>query len=345
MAAKVAFLMLMSLLAHQAIAWHGNGHYIVAHIAQSYLLQNNQDALNWANGLLEPYKDVCGENLYPFVEAATWADKIKDQNWHVFDNHHFISNWWFDQGATPRNMDTFPYANIIFAIGDNVNTLSSTKEDPYGSSKSILGKSLSLRTLIHFVGDIHQPLHAEERVTPDKPNGDMGGNLFKIKHYNQAAIDNLHFIWDEMFEDLSTGIRSNLNKEQYAFIEGLSNGIQQEYPYSDLKDQIAQNKDQKSWGLESFEIAHTFAYAGITENQDLPEDYQTKGREICRKRVALAGYRLGITLDQIYKHINTREKKNLPESLAIMTKYMYEAKKTVDGPVRPPQEKEKLTTA
>ena len=331
MASKVAFALLAVMLVGSAAAWHGNGHYLVAHIAQSYLLNNNQDALQWANKLLEPYTDVCGENLYPFVEAATWADKIKDQNWHIFDNHHFISNFWFDQGAVPRSMDNNSYANIVFAIAENVNALSSTKEDPYGSSKSVLGKSLSLRTLIHYIGDIHQPLHAEERVTPEKPNGDMGGNLFTIQHYNSPAIDNLHFIWDEMFEDLSTGIRSNLNKTQYAFIEGISQAIQQEYPYDSLKDQIARSSTQKSWGLESFEIAHSFAYTGITEKQDLPQDYQTQGRAICRKRVALAGYRLGITLDQIYKHLNAREKKNLPAYLAEITQFMVEPKKRIDA--------------
>lgn len=343
MATKIAFAVILAVFVGNTMAWHGNGHYIVAHIAQTYLLQNNPDALNWANCLLEPYKDVCGEDLYPFVESATWADKMKDQGWHLFDNHHFISNFWFDKGAIPKTMDNNSYANIVFAIADNVNTLSSTKEDPYGSSKSILGKSISLRTLIHFFGDIHQPLHAEERVTPERLNGDMGGNLFKISHYNQSAMDNLHFIWDEMFEDISTSIRSNLNKEQYAFIEKLSKGIQQDYPYDSLKDQIAKNKDQKSWGLESFDIGRTFAYSGLTEGAALPQDYMTQGWKICRQRVALAGYRLGITLDNIYKHINAREKKNLPEYLAGITKFMYEGKKPTDAPV--PSDKEEVISS
>jgi hypothetical protein len=334
MAAKVTFGLFVALLLGSAAAWHGNGHYLVAHIAQTYLIQNNQEALNWALKLLEPYKDMCGEDLYPFVESATWSDKIKDQNWHIFDNHHFISNFWFDKGAVPRNMDNNSYANIVFAIADNVNTLSSVKEDPYGSSKSLLGKSLSLRTMIHYFGDIHQPLHAEERVTPDRPNGDMGGNLFKIKHYNQSAIDNLHFIWDEMFEDYSTSIRSNLNKTQYAFIDSLSKSIQQEYPYDTLKAQISQNKTQKAWGLESFDIGHNFAYQNIEENKELPQSYQDEGRRICRQRVALAGYRLGMTLDQIHRHINSRDKKNLPAYLAGITQFMYEAKKKVEAPIQ-----------
>lgn len=314
------------LLASSTLAWHGPGHYMVAHIAQSYLQKNNPEALDWANKILAPYTDECGENLYPFVEAATWADKIKDQGWHIFDNNHFINNHWYDKGAVPmKAFDNDTFANIIFAIAENINTLSSTKDDPYGSSKSIFGKSLSLRTLIHFLGDIHQPLHAEERVTPDKPDGDMGGNLFLIKHYDNKYMDNLHFVWDEMFMPYNTSIRTNLPPALYKQIEDWSLSIQAEYPFEALAQQIEKNNTQQSWGDESFEIARSFAYVGITDGEELPQAYMDKGRDICRKRVALGGYRLGVTLDYIYKHISS--KGSCPESNYVkkMISFMYPA--------------------
>lgn len=301
--AVIASCLCVLLLTSNVVAWHGPGHYIVAHIAQTYLQQNNPDALDWANKILAPYTDVCGENLYPFVEAATWPDKIKDQGWHIFDNHHFMSNYWYTEGGVPKAFQSDTFANIIFAIGENVDTLSSNRVDPYGSSKSIFGKSLSLRTLIHFIGDIHQPLHAEERVTAKKPNGDMGGNLFYIKHYNDSHMDNLHFIWDEMFMPYNTSIRTNLPPEKYQFIDEWSKGIQAEYTFESLKPQIQRNGNQKAWSDESFAIAKSFAYNGLYENQDLPQLYQDMGRDICRQRVALGGYRLGITLDAIFKKI------------------------------------------
>ena len=43
------------------------------------------------------------------------------------------------------------------------------------------GKSLALRLLIHYIGDIHQPLHSSDRYSRDHPNGDRGGNQFSIK--------------------------------------------------------------------------------------------------------------------------------------------------------------------
>lgn len=288
-------------------AWHGNGHYLVAYIAQEYLVQTNPDALKWANDLLAPYTLLCGENLYPFVEAATWSDKVKDQGWHIVDSHHFISNAWFDQGAKPYVFENNTSANIVFAINENIATLKSVKEDPYGSSKSLLGKSLCLRTLIHYHGDIHQPLHAEERVTPKLPKGDMGGNLFPIKHYNDPHMDNLHFIWDEMFENISEDIRSNLPPEKYQFIKRRGDELIAEIPLETISEQIAQNNTALSWGLESFEIAKTFSYSGLQENAGLTQQYIDEGRRICRKRVVLGGYRLGMTLDAIYKSIQSRK--------------------------------------
>ena len=328
MASRVSISLVCLLLASQAIAWHGSGHYIVAHIAQSYLQLHDSDALDWSNKILAPYVDECGENLYPFVEAATWADKIKDQEWHIFDNNHFVSNYWFAGGAVPKAFDNDTFANIVFAISENVNTLCSTKEDPYGSSKSIFGKSLSLRTLIHFFGDIHQPLHAEERVTLDRPNGDMGGNLFLINHYGDKYMDNLHFIWDEMFMPLGTSIRSNLPPEKYKLIEEWSNGIQAEYTFENLKSQIEANSNQQAWGYESFKIGSSFAYSGIVEGQDLPQEYQDKGREICRERVALAGYRLGLTLSAIFKHISSDGKSAESEYIRDIISYMRQKPKS-----------------
>lgn len=306
--ANKSLLLATALLALAAAArcWHGNGHYLVAYIAQDYLLKTNPDALKWANDLLAPFTDECGENLYPFVEAATWADKIKDQGWHLFETHHYVSNAWFDQGAQPYAYDSSPEANAAFAIRTDINTLASTQEDPYGSSRSLLGRSLSLRTLIHYTGDIHQPLHAEERVTPERPEGDQGGNLFLISHYGKPGMDNLHFVWDEMFEDYSESIRSNLPPKLYHFIKTRAEEILAEHPFDRLAAQIRANNTATLWAQEGFAISQSFSYKGIEENKDLPPEYMREGRRICRERVALGGYRLGLTISDIYNRLTSK---------------------------------------
>jgi hypothetical protein len=55
-------------------------------------------------------------------------------------------------------------------------------------------KSEALRLLIHYIGDIHQPLHATSRVDSKYPKGDAGGNFFKVPTKSDAK--NLHSVWD-----------------------------------------------------------------------------------------------------------------------------------------------------
>ena len=58
------------------------------------------------------------------------------------------------------------------------------------------GRSYALRLLIHYLGDVHQPLHSLSRVNPEFPAGDRGGNDFKLpSHYGAKE---LHAVWDSV---------------------------------------------------------------------------------------------------------------------------------------------------
>jgi hypothetical protein len=56
--------------------------------------------------------------------------------------------------------------------------------------------STALRLLMHYTGDIHQPLHATSRVDSNYPAGDRGGNSFKLPSIDGAK--NLHSVWDSV---------------------------------------------------------------------------------------------------------------------------------------------------
>ena len=66
-----------------------------------------------------------------------------------------------------------------------------------GKIKWELSDSFHLRLLIHYVGDIHQPLHTSSRFTKLYPNGDEGGNAYSIQEKDED-IDNLHALWDSV---------------------------------------------------------------------------------------------------------------------------------------------------
>jgi hypothetical protein len=57
-------------------------------------------------------------------------------------------------------------------------------------------RAAALRYIIHFVGDLHQPLHGST-------NSDRGGNCVPVKYFgrnpharNNSYIPNLHHVWD-----------------------------------------------------------------------------------------------------------------------------------------------------
>ena len=61
-------------------------------------------------------------------------------------------------------------------------------------------KSFALRLVIHYAGDIHQPLHTVSVVDHDYPEGDRGGNDEHIPD-NGDGVNELHALWDSVIHD------------------------------------------------------------------------------------------------------------------------------------------------
>jgi len=168
-------------------AWHSTGHITVGRIAELHLQQTGQQKIvDWVNGILQPFTKVCGEDKWPFAECATWPDKVKEQGYWMMAGWHFTDQRYYKPGyiPPPEKHIVLQSQNITWAIKNCAGNLISNSTDTQGKSDSILMKSISMRNLIHFVGDIHQPLHTTGRFSAELPDGDMGGNLFPIKHYS-----------------------------------------------------------------------------------------------------------------------------------------------------------------
>ncbi len=74
------------------------------------------------------------------------------------------------------------------------NTYATVMKNNYNNETR--AKSYALRLLIHYLGDVHQPMHALSRVNPEFPAGDRGGNSFPLK--NHYSISELHAAWDSV---------------------------------------------------------------------------------------------------------------------------------------------------
>ena len=158
-------------------------------------------------------------------------------------------------------------------------------------------KAVNLRLLIHVLGDLHQPLHATTYYSPKFPNGDRGGNEFKIQCTQKPEIKNLHYLWDWMFgytPDTMPPV-PNANKDT---IRQLSTQLMNEMPITTFQQEITIT-DFKLIGLESNSYAASTVYVGIEPDGKVSDEYISRNIQIAKKRVALAGYRLSILLKKI----------------------------------------------
>jgi len=163
-------LMLLLIAPSSVLAWGANGHRIVGRIAANHLTAEAAVAVTSLLGV---------EGL---DQAATWADDIRnDPNWQPPLKNpspwHYIS---IDDGETLETTVRNPDGDVLEAI----ERFSAVLRDPQATRPA---KQEALRFVIHFVGDVHQPLHVGRRA-------DRGGNDVEVTLFGDKT--NLHSVWD-----------------------------------------------------------------------------------------------------------------------------------------------------
>jgi len=286
-------LALCALLFTSAQAWWGTGHMLVARIAYDKLQKENPSLVTRANSVLSYLSSFTTlEKSYPFVECATFADEIKSKGWDDQSDWHFVDNPFMDDGySTYVAPNLF---NVTWELGELISALKNAKSEAPALEQSNsgavswnLGDSFNIRLLIHYVGDIHQPLHATSRFTSKYPNGDRGGNSFPLTSVDN--IDELHALWDSVLHVYSNDLSLPLSSSDWSYLGTQSSTLTAKYPTSffpDLKN------DYKSWDDESFEISQHYVYTGITENTVPSDAYLEQGVAIAEQQIVKAGYRL-----------------------------------------------------
>ncbi len=281
----------------QVSAWGPGGHMIVASIAYKQLppaAQQQTLAILEAHPSMPKWKEQLDKDhptdpgAYFFMRASTWPDELRKSNspydhpaWHYIDYPLTPPNFPFVAGREPEN-------NILFGINESEKTL----HDPAVNPEQ---RAAALSWLIHLIGDLHQPLHCAELVTPQYPlpEGDRGGNLIFVSVGGNPI--NLHAFWDRLPGMIFSP----------PFAVESAGRIERTYPPAALPD-LVKDKDPVAWSLEGRTIAIESAYlngklpgAAVdtkTTPIQLPPDYLAKGKEISDQRLALAGYRLAALL-------------------------------------------------
>ena len=176
----IAFAALLALpLGGPALAWGPEGHSIVAEIAQQRLTPQAAPAVQ---GLLG------GRSL---ASIASWADDIRDQRpgtsqWHFVDIPLDVSQYEPSRDCKPS------------AEGDCVVAELNRLKTDLRCAGSAAGKLDALKFAVHFVGDIHQPLHAvgDERGGNGIPVVVFLKGLACTQACKTPLLSNFHAAWD-----------------------------------------------------------------------------------------------------------------------------------------------------
>jgi S1/P1 Nuclease len=271
---------------HAAFAWGDDGHKVVALIAQSFL---QPDVRNRVTALLAA--DTDDLTAHDIASAATWADKFRDANfegsraktrqWHFTDieiTAPDLRNACFNHPALPSGTvaSNGPAADCVV---DKIDQFAAELADSKTDAEEQI---VALKFLLHFVGDLHQPLHSSD-------DNDRGGNAKKVSA-NGLKAGNLHHYWDTEFVNL-------LETDAKSIASDLIGHISKE---QERKWQAGSPSD---WAVETFEVAKADAYGLLPEpsgrgTYQLTDEYITTATDDVAHQLSKAGVRLAFVLNK-----------------------------------------------
>lgn len=256
------FLALIALLAPaKALAWGAEGHEIVAAIGLRELTPAARSEVGRLLG-----------GPVMMVHEASWADEIRDSRpetggWHYVD----IPLW---AGSYDARRDCADDDCVVAQIDDDLRVLSNRHAPDAARAEA-------LRFLIHFVADVHQPLHAED-------NDDKGGNQVHVRLGRERA--SLHKLWD-------VDVVEPLGPDPDAIAESI------EHDLPPGQRAAWQAGTAARWANEAHAIAREHIYPPLGGARDLrlPRDYAFREAPLARILLAKAGVRLAWLLNTTLK--------------------------------------------
>lgn len=285
--AVVAALLLASV---EALAWGKGGHMMSAHIAYGRLGAHARGEVDRLLALDVPLSEGAD-----FVRASYWADEVrarlKDQyGWS--DVYHYVDYPFSPDGtALPAGL---PKArNVVRALSRYVAVLRSPAA---GDAK----KAEALRFVIHFVADVHQPLHGASRVTRELPGGDGGGNAFPLQ--DPAGEDpkyNLHKYWDAGMERFPR-MGPDFAPPPMSEIPPAAARAVARNPESADAWRSGGATAYTLWARESAGLARKRVYEGVVAGERPDAAYERRSLRTAERRIAWSGYRLARLLNAIW---------------------------------------------
>jgi S1/P1 Nuclease len=321
-----------------ALAWGDDGHQTVGKIASLRIKPRTAQKIAQ---ILKP-----GETL---ANIASWADTVKDRmgktdpdedtnaflqdvahneknrEWHYDDLPLGCKNYQTCTGFTPDN-------DIVHMLNVCIRTLQGQPDQNHP-----LSQRNALKLLVHFLGDIHQPLHVGCGFIDQDVNGRFfiatdpvtikQKKLFSDRGGNQLIIDNdrrnLHSLWDfdlvtslmlstdkQTSDTLGTFLRATVRPESNWNTRGPLDSWAAQW----ATDALRQSRDQTYrsvtiTGQRTITVQTRDGKPVLREGKPVTDtvydvtraaNYETLNREVVRRQLAKGGYRLAKLLDAIF---------------------------------------------
>jgi hypothetical protein len=245
---------------HEAVGWGASGHSIVAEIAQRRL---HPRALRQVKRLLGGEKSL--------ASIASWADDIvllrpNTLNWHFVNIPYGAADY-----VPARDCAETPKGDCV------INAIARSRAILADARAPAQQRSEALKFLVHFVGDVHQPLHSTDR-------NDAGGTKVAVTFFGTPM--SLHAAWDYGIIDKHT-----FDWGQYV------DEIERDWIAGKDLARL-QRGSPVDWALEAHKLAVDVVYV-LPEDLKLGEEYYRRALPVVDRQLALAGVRLAALLNEV----------------------------------------------
>jgi hypothetical protein len=243
-----------ALPADQPLRWGRVGHRIVARIAAGRLSANARREV----------RALLGDQT--LAEIAPWADEVRPERPET-SNWHYVNIPVIDSVYRPGRH---------CADGCIIKATEAQLAILRDRSQSRERRAEALKFVVHFIGDLHQPLHSGDR-------GDRGGNDVTV--WFNLRRTNLHSLWDsrliEAFGKSEQELVTELEREaRTRDIASITSGT--------IID----------WTLESHNVSRDYIYAELPAWHFITQRYVDNAETIVREQLLRGGVRLASLLEQ-----------------------------------------------
>jgi S1/P1 Nuclease len=265
-----------------------------------------------ASAISQDLRRYCGDTgLDAFVDSSTWADDERSVRpdtggWHFID---------IPRGAPKGDIAQY----CARAEGCVTNAIAEQLAVLRNSSASAQARADALRYVIHFVGDLHQPLHTTT-------NDDRGGNCVPVAFFDRAPEQtnpakedyrpNLHGIWDtDIIEHFAHGrtaqqIADELDRKFKAQIPTWksepvdvaawaweAHEVAENVVYGDLPNKVATEKPQK---VNTCADDNHISTRMLNLQEQIGDAYESPAESVVQEQLAKAGARLAAVLNSLW---------------------------------------------